>query len=77
MEPRGKKLISLILAFLLEVDKEWGLCMLTKKDIEDSECITPGNKDLRGKKSSDEDQAMIDEVKRKEIGHSNLGLLTA
>lgn len=46
---------------------EWGLCMLTKKDIEDSECITPGNKEPRGKKLSDEDQAMIDEVIRKEL----------
>jgi hypothetical protein len=83
--------------------KEWGLRMLTKKEIEDSEEATLGNKNLRKDRPllvidnvedsnkkfepkiqlpynwllSDEDEAMIDESKRKEIGLSNLGLLTA
>ncbi|KAK2414733.1 disease resistance protein RUN1 [Trifolium repens] len=83
--------------------KEWGLRMLTKKEIEDSEEATLGNKNLRKDRPllvidnveesnnkfepkiqlpynwllSDEDEAMIDETKRKEIGLSNLGLLTA
>ncbi|GAU29785.1 hypothetical protein TSUD_161900 [Trifolium subterraneum] len=81
--------------------KEWGLHMLTKKDLEDSEKRI-GNKDLTKNCPilvsdnveesnnkfdpkiqlpynwllSDEDEAVIDETKRKEIDLSNLGLLT-